>query len=448
MKKYFVFFFFLSFFGFINVHAEDEYLFNYKEMELIPIDEVASVDTKAYEYIKFHYEKNVSRQTYALLRFELVRNKSVDEKPLAVDVLLFDQNKKNIGFVAYCTTKDLVGDQAQLTFSSGAASVLDIIIDEEYFIENYTKNDVYYIAILDGNDNCYVGNSNKYGGLTIEEISQGMVSPDWHENEILNIFSFILNVGIYTFLAIVFVVIVLFVLYSALLNSLNKSMFGKKSSICYFPILNFAQSVNLSFGRILAFFYFNFLLYSVYSVYFNSEWLFLNITIVFTIVSFLINVFKFFTGKYDFMHFDPFIKNDGTNPVYSWKKVRIKGNRKAQKILDLNYNESDLKNGFNVEKNGSSTFEFTPVVNEVFDDVAKKDTVETSEKFLAKLDEEANTQASEGFTFSSSSDTDSTPSNDTLPKLEKLDDTPASSDDGKDENDNKKKEDDFMDMFR
>ena len=224
----------------------------HEKLELLPADQVSTVDLEDYLYRNFTYINEVDKQTYGVLKYEFVQNKRKDKQPLAVDVLLFDENKINIGFVAYCTTKDLAGEFAQVQVNGGGGSPLTVFVDSSYFVKGHTKEEIAYIAVLDDNDKCYVGNNNKYAGLTIEEIAAGKVSPDWNENDFINTFSFILNVGIYTFIGILLLIMGLYALFVALISFLNKKMFGKKPSLRWVPVINSIYSLNISFGRIVA----------------------------------------------------------------------------------------------------------------------------------------------------------------------------------------------------
>ena len=347
----------------------------YQELELIPIEDSATVETVEYSYQEFTYQNEVEKKPYGILKYELVVNNSSEDKPLAVNVLLFDKNKENIGFVAYCTTKDLRGDFAQTTVNGHAGISLEVPVDDSYIVKGKTKDDIRYISVLDGNGSCLVGDYDKYVGLTIEDIRAGKVSPDWNENSIVNLFSFILNVGLYTFIGILLFIMTLYTLFAAMLNHLNKKMFGKKLKLRYVPIVNLFFSMNISFGRIIAGIGMVGLLASFYLMTKNSFILF-YIMAGFCFLSIAVNIIKFFTQNYDLLFYDPFIVNDGTNPTYFWKKIKITGQKKAEHILDLNYTEQDLKENMPEEIEAPTEMEFTPVQN-----------IETKEDIINKIDE-------------------------------------------------------------
>ena len=362
----------------INIYAEE-----YDKLELIPASEISTVDMEDYIYQNFTYINDVERQTYGVLKFDFVKNKRRDKQPLAIDFLLFDENKQNIGFVAYCTTKDLAGEYAQVQVNGGGGSPLTVFIDSSYFVKGHTKDDIAYLAVLDSNSKCYVGNSNKYAGLTIEEIKAGKVSPDWNENEFINVFSFILNVGIYTFIGILLLIVVLYVLFVALITSLNKTMFGKKPSYKFVPGINFITSIYLAFGKFAgyagAIILVGGLFFAITQVKFN--WLI--ILLVFTLISALVNTYKFFKKDYDFMFFDPFIKNDGTDPQFFWLEIKVKGEKKAQQIINLNYSASDLEK-LPVNNQAPEKMEFVPVA---------VPQVDSKEEILKKIEAEATGEA-------------------------------------------------------
>ena len=349
---------------------------DYKELELIPIENLASVETAEYDYQNFTYQNEVEKKPYGIIKYELVVNKSSEEKPLAVDVLLFDKRKENIGFVAYCTTKDLRGDYAQIKVNGTGGASLEVPVDDSYIVKGKTKDDIRYLAVLDGNGNCLVGDYDKYIGLTIEDIRAGKVSPEWNENSIVNIFSFILNVGLYAFIAIMLFMMTLYVLFVAMLNHLNKNIFGKKLSLRYVPILNMFYSMNISFGRIIAGIGMVGIIGSFYLMT-KSNFILLYVMLGFCFFSIAINIIKFFTKNYDLLFFDPFIVNDGTNPVYFWKKIKITGQKQAEHILDLNYSEKDLKESIPEEVEASTSIEFAPIEN----------VVESKEDIINRIDE-------------------------------------------------------------
>jgi len=218
-----------------------------------------------------------------------------------------------------------------------------VFIDSNYLVKGHTKDEIAYIAVLDSNLKCYVGNHDKYAGLTIEEIAKGKTSPDWNENDLINIFSFILNVGIYTFLGILLLIVTLYVLFVALLNHLNKKMFDKKTKLTWIPGINFIISLNISFGRIVAFVGLLLLAGSIYLAITKGSFILLYVFFGLLFISIFVNIIKLFKKNYNLLFFDPFIKNDGTNPVYYWKTIKVTGQKKAEQILDLNYSDQDVK---------------------------------------------------------------------------------------------------------
>ena len=373
MKKYLLLLLsFISIISFQDVCAKD-----YKMMELIPISDTATVETSEYIYRDFSYINEVDKEVYGVLKFDFVKNKRQDSRPLAVDILLFDKNKINIGFVAYCTIKDLKGEYAQITVNGDAGSPLTVFVDNSYLVKGHYKDEIAYVAVLDGNEKCYVGNHEKYAGLTIEEIRKGETSPDWNENDFVNVFSFILNVGIYTFLFILLLIMVLYVLFAVLINTLSKKMFDKKLSSRFIPIINLYHSLNIAFGRIVAIVGMVGIVLSIILIIFTSNWILFYIMIGVCIFSIIINIIKYFTKNYDLLFYDPFIVNDGTNPTYFWKKIKVTGEKKAQQILNLNYSQQDVEKSISPVVEENNHLEFTPVQNKV----------DSMEQMLQKIDE-------------------------------------------------------------
>ena len=340
-KKFIIITLICCLFSYIDVYAADAK--EYSLMELIPVEETASVSTEIFDYKRFKYETDIPNETYGVLEFDSVYNKTRFEKPISVSVLLFNEDKINIGLVNYCSTKDLSGEYAQLKVGAKSSTKFTIYIDRNYFTGNYIRSDVKYIAIVDSNEKCYIGEENKYAGLTMADIKVGRVSPDYNKYSIFYYLSFIVNMGIYAFLACLMVIMSIYTYLAIVMNRLNKEMFNKKTKLTFIPFVRIAISMNISFGRILAFIHVGILILGILMAVMNSNFILLIVYFAIALLSFIINIVKYKKKNYNFMHFDPFIVNDGTNPVYAWKKIKVSGQKKAQQILDLSYNDASVE---------------------------------------------------------------------------------------------------------
>ena len=86
----------------LNVEAID-----YQVNSLIPSDSLATVNTTKFNYNNFIYHSQLDVDGNASLEFAGIKNNSHMKTPVSINVLLFDESKKNIGFLTYCSDKDL-----------------------------------------------------------------------------------------------------------------------------------------------------------------------------------------------------------------------------------------------------------------------------------------------------------------------------------------------------
>ena len=104
MKK--IFLILLLFVSFMNVEAKD-----YEVMELIPIDEKASVTTNLFFYDNFYYDSSEEQASYLntnTIRFDKVKNLDSKDRDISVAIGFFNSNKDNIGIHNYCSSKDVM----------------------------------------------------------------------------------------------------------------------------------------------------------------------------------------------------------------------------------------------------------------------------------------------------------------------------------------------------
>ena len=107
MKNKIVFFLavIVSFFT-INVNAEEL-------NTLYPVDSVISIQTKNFSYSEMKFNSGVKdRNGYPVISFGSITNNSKSTKPIpiSIDILMFDSGQENIGFITYCSEKDLDTD--------------------------------------------------------------------------------------------------------------------------------------------------------------------------------------------------------------------------------------------------------------------------------------------------------------------------------------------------
>ena len=201
-KIYYLFFVVLFVSIVQNVYADD-----YKTNTLIPVNTVASVETDKFDYKNFVYNSTVDAKGNATIKFETIQNNTLSKTAISINVLLFDESKKNIGFLTYCTDKDVSSDNAGFKFKANQAVPFTISVTKRYFVEGKLPKDVRYIAVRDENRYCQIGGYDNYKGLTIEEIlngpettKKGLSFPDFSSyinmTLILVLFAIIAVVGI------------------------------------------------------------------------------------------------------------------------------------------------------------------------------------------------------------------------------------------------------------
>ena len=138
--------------------------------ELIPVSEEASIDTETIKYQGITFS---NKGSYGVFDIKSVQNKTNKQIPMSVNLLIFDTNKVNIGFVSYCTDKDVESDYSNAKLNSNQTKHLAIKVNTKYFAEGKTSADVAFYSLLDENPYCQIGGYNKYSGFTIEEILNG-----------------------------------------------------------------------------------------------------------------------------------------------------------------------------------------------------------------------------------------------------------------------------------
>ena len=174
MKKrtyclFFIVVLFISVIQIVNVQAED-----YKVNTLIPVNTVASVETDKFDYKNFTYNSTVDEKGNATIKFEAIQNNTLSKTAISINVLLFDENKKNIGFLTYCTDKDVSSDNAGFKIRANQVVPFTITVTQRYFVDGKLPKDVRYIAVRDENRYCQICGYSNYKGLTIEEIVNGV----------------------------------------------------------------------------------------------------------------------------------------------------------------------------------------------------------------------------------------------------------------------------------
>lgn len=153
----------------VMVYAED-----YEVKTLIPVDTKASIKTEKFDYNNFVYNSSIDEKGNSLITFESIKNNKVIKSFVSINILLFDNNQKNIGYVTYCSDKDLDSKYADFEIPGKGSVPFSINVVSKYFVEGKSTSDVKYISVLDDNKYCQIGGYDKYKGLTLDEIVNGV----------------------------------------------------------------------------------------------------------------------------------------------------------------------------------------------------------------------------------------------------------------------------------
>lgn len=242
MKK-FIFLLVLLLFP-VMVYAEDV-------KTLIPVDTKVSVKTEKFEYNNFVYNSSIDENGNSLISFESIKNNTVSKVPISIDILLFDNNQKNIGLVAYCTDRDLDSNYSGYKLSGNSSSPFSINVVSKYFVDGRSTRDVKYIAVLDENKYCQIGGYDKYKGLTIDEIVNG-VSNKKEETGITKLINDIKEKNLGPIIIIVLVgiavLVVIIMVISSVIKKIKNDKLTKKTEVKLDVPME--ETVDLTYGEV------------------------------------------------------------------------------------------------------------------------------------------------------------------------------------------------------
>ena len=154
MKKLYILILLLISLFVINVKAA-----NYDFKELIPADIKTTLVTNNFSYREFSYNSNSGT-----VEFTNIKNLTNKELPVSISIAFFDENKKNLGIMNFCSKDDVLKSKEEKNYT--------IHIDKSDVAEGKSVNDIKYIAIITDNINCnteryfdYVGYDVSYIGM-------------------------------------------------------------------------------------------------------------------------------------------------------------------------------------------------------------------------------------------------------------------------------------------
>ena len=368
--------------------------------ELIPIGEVSTVDTEMFTYTNISYATKVEGKEYGRFYFESITNKLDKSAPVSINILLFDAERKNIGFVTYCTGEDVESDYAQMKLQGGASTPFSINVSSRYYVTDKSTEDVSYYAVLDENEYCHVGGYDKYEGLTIEEIISGVVVTDEGEKDTVQVETLISSISIIVILAIFAGVIVVFVVQGLILNALYKRMYATTTPLAYLPIACSYVTVKMAFGKRIGMIFL--ISYFVsFALSFVGLGLFNAIVSIVAGAAFVVDIIKLITKRYDLCYLEPFENNknvavggkftlnNNIENVQDTGAVQVGGPVQApmddglgpapagEDVLDLNYNSATPTGGFTDTDTSNNHFSYDASDSENFTSTTDADVNDT-----------------------------------------------------------------------
>lgn len=306
----------VTFLFYFDVNAVD-----YDVKVLIPVDTNATVKTEKFSYNDLVYNSQIDAKGNSLITFNSIHNLTISKVPVSINILLFDGEKRNIGFLTYCSDRDISSNYAGFKLLGSQSAPFSIVVTDKYFSEGKLPVDVRYIAILDDNKYCKIGGYDKYAGLTIDEIVNGFVGKN-------NKYSFTLSSIIMDLVEkfgidkngkiilqwIIYIMIACIVLtvIGKVLNLLNRKIYAQKTTLAYLPITNVYVASKLVFGKIIAVIYIIIYVISIF-LYFVIGPFLLIVNNFIALIIFLLVILKLITRKYDLFYYEPTVKINNYN---------------------------------------------------------------------------------------------------------------------------------------
>lgn len=353
MKRFLkVLLFIFVFFYVANVNAQ-----SYDVGTLIPVNNSATVETDTFTYNDINFN-NYDNSGYRLISFQSITRKSSGNSPIpiSINVLLFDSEEKNIGYVTYCSEKDYDGDYSGYTIKSSQSSPFTIKLVKKYFVNKdntlksqYTFNDIAYYSILDDNHFCKVGGYDKYKGLTLEQINSGELS-NAKTKTVFNFSDIIPSIsgGVLVIVISLLIVFIALFIFGSILNALYKRMYAEKTALAYIPITNSYVCVKLAFGKIVSLIYIILFFVSIPLSFVGVGMIFSSLLGIFCSIAFIVVIIKLITKKYDLFYFEPSVKSN-INQVSNYNSDV------STNSAYLNRDESLLNNGNSMSLDSDSS---------------------------------------------------------------------------------------------
>ena len=286
MKKFKYLIFVLIFILGISLPVNAE---TYEKGTLIPLDTNATVYTDLFQY-DFVAGSSLNDKGNSVITFSSIKNLSDEKLPVSINILLFDAESKNIGYLTYCSEKDVSTEFAGFKLDGGASTPYYINVVSRYFANKKGPSDVKYIAVYDENKYCHIGGYDKFEGLTIEQIN-------FKESEQYGkAISFLKNGAITFIIILLFIGIGLLFIEGLIINTLHRKMFNEGNVFSFLPITNNYVAVKCAFGPMAAKIYVIGLIISVIIAKFIP--VFSSLIGLFTLVALIVVIIKLVTKNY------------------------------------------------------------------------------------------------------------------------------------------------------
>ena len=318
--------------------------------KLIPIDTKATVHTDRFDYIDFSFSSEINEKGNGVIHFTTIQNNMVTKTPVSINILLFDQDKINIGFLTYCSDRDFDSKYSAFKLKGNESTAFAIDVFSKYFVSEKSAKDVSYIAAMDENAYCQVGGYTKYAGLKIEQIVGGEGTETKEQTNyfkiVMDAITSFLQSSLFKIILIGIGIICLLIVFGSFLNTLYQRMYTHKTILVFVPIANIYITVKLVFGNIVAVIY-AILLVTAVVLYFFGVHLFLYIMGALWALCLLLVVVKILTKKYDLFYFEPAMDSSQYGDTSVKKKPTKKEEDKKsllvkdEEAIDLSYHDQN-----------------------------------------------------------------------------------------------------------
>ena len=355
MKKKLCFILVLFFlFQFINVNAIENI-----KLKLISRDDSYSLDTETFNYKNISISNDDSNVRF---NFESITNNTNKKNPVSINILLFDDKKENIGFVTYCSEKDLDSNYAQYNLNPKQSSSFYIDISKKYFVESKKVSDIYYYSILDDNKYCHIGGYDKYKGMTFDQISKNLgnlTNVDDNNTGANNIIEYIENNDLKGKIVSIIIIVLILIIRGFITNVLYKIMYADAPILSFLPVGTDYVSIKLAFGDLVAKY---FVISNIVVLALSFMDFFHSLAYIYAfigIVGFIIVIIKLITKKYDMLLLtNNKIKNINSDEVLTDNVEILDDNEKdsnesshivegvEDQMVDISYTETKNTNEF------------------------------------------------------------------------------------------------------